>query len=128
MDEEDKYVLEILRDMDNVRKYCQMINRIRSRRGLAVSYPLQEVQINSIETGILMSELRQLIADEVNVDHVEPFILDNNEGDWEVEKEEEFTVVLNMTKSDAQQARYEARREKRNAAQARKDAGEKPSK
>lgn len=123
----------LVKDMELVREYCRMGRRVRDEVAIPVSYPLKEIEINSVahdwrelgwnsqEQHFLWKSLYELIGEELNVRDVNPF-LTNHIGDtnWVSLKEGQFEIALNVSKSPEQEVSFLERRGRREEAIKRK--------
>lgn len=120
----------ILEPMRIVREYCRLGHKLRSKYNIPVTYPLYEMKINvldlpyaKIDNLTILKAERQLIADELNIDFIEPVYISTwskyatvvslREGDYE--------ISVDITKDHYLERRYQERVEHRTRMQARKD-------
>lgn len=122
----------ILKPMEIVREYCRLGHKLRQMYNIPVSYPLYEARINicelpySTQDGLtLIKDERQLIADELNVDWVEPvYTAPQSAYATSVEiKENGYKLSLDITKDHYLDRRYQERTSKRKEAETRKNLG-----
>jgi hypothetical protein len=114
-----------LQDMQKVRKYCSLGHILRHSLNLPTTYPLYEAHINGdYENGYLTKEYRTLIEEELNIDHVEPFI--STFSEYAVIKEidkDGLKIVIDVSQDHFLQRRYEERKAKSQENQNRKKLG-----
>lgn len=114
----------ILDPMTHVRRYCSLGHKLRNKYNIPVSYPLYEAQLNTLEKGTLLKDEYQLIADELNIESVEPIETKFSAYAEVVTIEEDgYRFSLDITRDHYLDRKYEERKNKREEAQARKAAG-----
>lgn len=113
----------ILETMETTRKYCSLIHKVRKENNLPITYPLYEAHINSLDTIPLSKAHLNLIAEECNIEWVEPFITDLPHDNVVKEEQDGFVVVVDVTKDHYLERKYQERLEKREKARERKAKG-----
>ena len=115
----------VTKSMEIVREYCRLGHKLRQTNGIPAAYPLYEFRVNEADFGYLNNELRQIIAEEINVDYVEPII----DSSWSTFatvatlQEAGYRVALDITQDHFLSRIYEHRQNERRASQERKDKG-----
>jgi len=115
----------ILQDMQLTRDYCSLGHALRKKLNIPVSYPLYEAHINgNTGIGFLTKDFRQLIQDELNIDHVEPFISTFSKyAELEEIEKNGLKIVIDVSKDHYLQRRYEERKARSEENQNRKKQG-----
>lgn len=109
---------EILKEMDSVRKIVEMGLSLRSEAGIKVRQPLNELRIVNYE---LRNELKQIIAEELNVKEVTDTV--DVDAKWLVKENDGFKVALNTEVTDDLKKEGLVREIIRGINQMRKDQG-----
>jgi hypothetical protein len=121
---------QILEPMKIVREYCRLGHKLRQKYNIPVSYPLYEIRINVLDLpyhtddGLsLLKAERQLIADELNIEWVEPIMTAPWSKYATVAKlqEKEYYIEIDITKDHYLDRLFEERVNHRKEMQRRKD-------
>lgn len=123
---------QILNPMQLVREFCTIGHRIRREHDIPVSYPLHEAEINAVALApgfTLLQDEYQLIADELNVDSINPFLTDEQMPyqEWVIGEKQfgDLTLFLRLdiTKDHHLDSRHAQRKANREEALRRKKLG-----
>ena len=115
----------ILQDMQLTTDYCSLGHALRKKLNIPVSYPLYEAHINGNEgIGFLSKDFIQLIQDELNIDHIEPFISTFSQfaETKEIEKNG-LKIIVDVSQDHYLQRRHEKRKARSEENQNRKKQG-----
>lgn len=87
---EANYELNIIKEMDEVRRVVSLALEARAKANIKIRQPLSKLKIRGNESGLMNQDLMKLIAEEVNVKDVVSDALIKNEVELDIEITEEL--------------------------------------